>query len=266
MLFQETSDYELSVQNSLDLSTTAVHTDNSDDDEGSMQAAVSVPGPVPAPAPTPARGRGRGGGRGRSRGRGRGRFMPPVDTNEMTEGWQKTEDVAPPIVRPFTLTSGPTEMLPATTSPLGFLLQVVGDDFFVSVAAASNLNAVAKSPPAQPDPDKPYITADPHWHATSAEEIKAYVGINIAMGLKVMSEYSDYWSENLVLQDPYVSSVMLKRRYEKLCQYLHCSLPNEEDAGDKLTKVRPFITRCNDRFSQVFCPSQNLSVDEAMIE
>ena len=192
--------------------------------------------------------------------------MPPVDTNEMTEGWQKTEDVAPPIVRPFTLTSGPTEMLPATTSPLGFLLQVLGDDFFVSVSAASNLNAVAKSPPAQPDPDKPYITADPHWHATSAEEIKAYVGINIAMGQKVMSEYSDYWSENPVLQDPYVSSVMPKRRYEKLCQYLHCSLPNEEDAGDKLTKVRPFITRCNDRFSQVFCPSQNLSVDEAMIE
>ncbi|KAI0224335.1 hypothetical protein LSAT2_024635 [Lamellibrachia satsuma] len=39
---EETSDDELSVQDSLNLSTTAVVTDNSDDDEGSMQAAVSV--------------------------------------------------------------------------------------------------------------------------------------------------------------------------------------------------------------------------------
>ncbi|MEG7522412.1 MAG: transposase, partial [Chromatiales bacterium] len=92
------------------------------------------------------------------------------------------------------------------------------------------------------------------------------MGINIAMGLKVMSEYSDYWSEHPLFGCPYIKSVMAKRRYEKLCQYLHCSLPTEEAAGDKLRKVRPFITRCNERFCQIYSPSQNLSMDEAMIE
>ena len=81
------------------------------------------------------------------------------------------------------------------------------------------------------------------------------MGINIAMGLKVMSEYSDYWSERPVLGRPYISSVMAKRHYEKLCQFLHCSLPTEEAAGDKLGKVRPIIIHFNERFSQVNSPS-----------
>ena len=56
------------------------------------------------------------------------------------------------------------------------------------------------------------------------------------------------------------------QRYEKLCQYLHCSILANEQAGDKLAKVRPLITLCETNFRQCFIPSQNLSVDEAMIQ
>ena len=35
--------------------------------------------------------------------------------------------------------------------------------------------------------------------------------------------------------------------------------------GDNLAKVRPIITLCEQSFARCFVPSQNISVDEAMI-
>ena len=59
---------------------------------------------------------------------------------------------------------------------------------------------------------------------------------------------------------------MTWKRFEKLSQYIHCSTAADEDAGNKLAKVRPLITLCETNFRLCFCPSQNLSVDEAMIQ
>ena len=56
---------------------------------------------------------------------------------------------------------------------------------------------------------------------------------------------------------------MPRRRYEKLCQFVHCSLAAEEDRTDKLTKVRPLITLYQENFRRTW---QDLAVDEAMIE
>ena len=41
-----------------------------------------------------------------------------------------------------------------------------------------------------------FATADPHWQPTADGEMKAFVGINIAMGISDLLEYKDYWSES----------------------------------------------------------------------
>ena len=95
--------------------------------------------------------------------------------------------------------------------------------------------------------------------------MRAFVGLNIAMGVKDLPEYRDYWSEEPVLHDAFVAGVMSRRRYEKLVQYIHCTLPADEAADDKLTKVRMLLTVCTENFHRCFAPCQDLSVDEAMI-
>ena len=74
-----------------------------------------------------------------------------------------------------------------------------------------NDNAVTKAPPAprvtEADVDAT-MTSDRHWHATNAEEMKAFVAINIIMGIKNLSEYADYWSTDPILHDPFVASIM----------------------------------------------------------
>ena len=47
----------------------------------------------------------------------------------------------------------------------------------------------------------------------------------------------NYWSEEPILHNEFISGLMSRRRYEKLVQYFHCSVANEENAGDKLVKV-----------------------------
>ena len=225
---------------------------------------------------TRGRGRGRGGGRGgrggggrggrgrRGRGRG-GRARQPVQPLVVDPGWQRNEDVEPPRIHAFKEPTGPAELLPSNATPLTFLKHVLGADFFVNLAEASNLNAVAKSPPAEIDPAEPYATSDTNWKPTTGEEMEAFIGINVAMGLKDMPEYKDYWSTDPVLNDHYISGVMSRHRYEKISQYLHVTKPGEEDPTDKLTKVRPLITLCQQQFRRCFHPSCDLSVDEAMI-
>ena len=128
---------------------------------------------------------------------------------------------------------------------------------------STNDNAAAKASPAAGTSD---ATSDPRWKATDAAEMKAFVAINITMGIINASEYADHWSTEPILHNSFVSSIMPRRRYEKLCQLVHCSLAAEEDQTDTLSKVRPLITLCQENFRRCYAPGRDLAVDEAMIE
>ena len=113
---------------------------------------------------------------------------------------------------------------------------------------ATNLNAVAKSPPAAIVADDRYATSNRNWHVTNVEEMRAFFAINMAMGISEKPEYKDFWCADPVLRNMFISSTMPRLRYEKLCHYLHCSVVENEDAGDKLAMVRPLITLCDRQF------------------
>ena len=59
--------------------------------------------------------------------------------------------------------------------------------------------------------------------------------------------------------------MMTCNRFEKLCQYHHCALLADEDRADRLTKVRPLIALCQQKFALAFNPPRDLLVDVAMI-
>ena len=132
-------------------------------------------------------------------------------------------------------------------------------------AVATNINATEVSPPRPDQAAGQYATSDATWKPKSAEEMHAFVAINMAMGINQSPEYKDACSVDPIVRNAFISSVMSRTRYEKLSQYMHCSVAANEVAGDKLAKVRPIITLCEQSFARCFVPSQNVSVDEAMI-
>ncbi len=125
------------------------------------------------------------------RGRGRGLARLPAAGLTLAPGWRKTSDVEPPTVHPFSEAQGPTTMLPPGTSPISFFKQIFGTDYFDNLAETTNLNAVVKAPPVGWGPHARLATSDRSWHPTTAIELKAFVAINITMGIKELPEYKD---------------------------------------------------------------------------
>ncbi|XP_041455728.1 piggyBac transposable element-derived protein 4-like [Lytechinus variegatus] len=181
------------------------------------------------------------------------------------EGW--SNDLPDINVRAYTEQVGPKCNLAYDAPELDYLMCLIGDDFFEMIARNTNINAASKRPPVEPDDRDEFACSDPAWTPTNKDEIKAFISINILMGINHTSEYQDCWSNDPALRNEFVSSLMTKNRYEKLSQYLHCSnvrQPVEEN--DKVHKVSNFIKTLQRNFPLMFVPGQSLSVDEAMIK
>ena len=111
-------------------------------------------------------------------------------------------------------------------------------------------------------------TVDNNWEATNAEEIQAYIGILIYMGLVDLPEIEDYFQGDFCVC-PIVRQTMTLKRLKKLGQYLHLNdeeeRPDQQSADfDILYKARP-APDLMDKFTQAYIPGCELAVDEAMI-
>lgn len=103
---------------------------------------------------------------------------------------------------------------------------------------------------------------DPLWYNCTPDEIRAYIGILIFMGVNRLPDYKLHWSKNKFLANAGFQDVMPVRRYEKITQYLHCS---SDDFDDPLCKIRPVMNHITDNISKVYKPRKHQTVDEGMI-
>ncbi|XP_062595326.1 piggyBac transposable element-derived protein 4-like [Saccostrea cucullata] len=103
---------------------------------------------------------------------------------------------------------------------------------------------------------------DPVWYDCTTEEMRAYLGLLIIMGINKLPDYKLHWSKNKFLANSGFIEVMPVRRYEKLTQYLHC---DSEDTDDPLCKVRPIMNLVSENILKSYKPRQHQTIDEGMI-
>ena len=102
------------------------------------------------------------------------------------------------------------------------------------------------------------------------EEILAFVGLNIAMGLLRLPQVSNYWSTIEIFQTPWFPSIMPRDRFFFLLRCIHLvdntqQKKKGEEGYDPLFKVRPIIDHLAAVFPQYYYPARELAVDEMMI-
>ena len=108
------------------------------------------------------------------------------------------------------------------------------------------------------------------WKPCDMDEISAFLGLQIAMGLCSKSSVDDYWSTALWLTYTPFTSVMGRNRYQILNSFLHFN-NNEnrkergQDGYDPLFKIRPLLDFTAPIYRQVYGPGQALSIDESMV-
>ena len=102
------------------------------------------------------------------------------------------------------------------------------------------------------------------------EELQAFIGINIAMGLLKLPQVKDYWCTNDIISTPWFASIMPRDRFFKIMRYLHLadsSLQKKigQPGYDALYKIRPLIDHLSAVFPTYYQPNREISIDEMMI-
>ena len=107
------------------------------------------------------------------------------------------------------------------------------------------------------------------WTYITYEEILAFFGISIAMGIIDLPSIKDYWSSSSILQVPWFPSVMSRGRFITILSSFHLAdnrgLPPKDDPKYKLYKLGTLPTELNKSFGAMYKPTRDLSIDEQMI-
>ena len=102
------------------------------------------------------------------------------------------------------------------------------------------------------------------WKPTNREELLAFFGLTINMGLINKSNINAYWNTKDWSQStPAFGAVFTRDRFLMLHSMLHFP-ENEGDTG-KLKKVQNLVQHFSEQFRNYYVPKKNVSIDESLI-
>ena len=117
-----------------------------------------------------------------------------------------TENQPPPRSLPqFHYPTGPSQETKRAVTPLQVFQLLFTTTVLVSIVHQTKLFASQKK-----------VTLD-----FCLEELQAFIGLNIAMGVLRLPQVRDYWSTNEILATPWFPSVMSRDRFFLILRYLH---------------------------------------------
>ncbi|XP_005099146.1 piggyBac transposable element-derived protein 4-like [Aplysia californica] len=106
------------------------------------------------------------------------------------------------------------------------------------------------------------------WSDTYREEMQAFIGLQIAMGLNPKPSIDDYW-RSFWLVDIHFKQVMSRHRYKLLSAFFHFSdaaqhVPRGQAGYKPLQKIQNFLDLISPSFLTAYYPHQQVSIDESM--
>lgn len=183
--------------------------------------------------------------------------------NDGNSDWQDVTGifVNPNQSVPFLEYSGLSRNAASAKSPLDFFFLFFSYEMFKNIAQQTNLYQ-GQMTNLKPSPMK--------WLATTAEEMMAFIGMNIAMGIANLPEIDDYWSKSSLFYMPWFTGIFTRNRFKQILRYLHLvdnskDLPRNDPNRNRLFKLGNIVQNLNKSFREMYFPSQNLSLDEQMI-
>lgn len=143
------------------------------------------------------------------------------------------------------------------TSPLSIFERFFPDELILVIVEQTNRYACQKN--------------SNNWKPVTEQDIKAYLGILIMMGLNPLPDMELYWSSDPFYYTKEIAQVFPIVRFKKITENLHLNdneiePPRNSSDYDKLYKLRPFLTALNKVFQREAYNSDVQSVDECMVK
>ena len=168
-----------------------------------------------------------------------------------------TETLTPITVEDFTKPAGPKVPIPRSAKEIFLfftptLLELIVEQTNKYAAECMGLEKYGK------------------WNKVTVDELCAYMGFMLLMGIVHLPSLYDYWKNDEVYHYSPVADKISRNRFHEIHRYLHfadnstLSPPGSPDY-DRLGKVRPVAEILSDRVAAVYEPGRDISIDEAMI-
>ena len=95
------------------------------------------------------------------------------------------------------------------------------------------------------------------WNEITLNDLKAYLGFHILMGINHLPALEDYWKRDPFLHYVPVADRIPRDRFRELSRFLHfvdndTFVPRGSPGHDRFGKVRPLINHLSDRFAAVY--------------
>ena len=109
------------------------------------------------------------------------------------------------------------------------------------------------------------------WSDVSVEEMKAFIGMLILMGIVQLPRIEMYWQvDDDLTRTPGISSIMSHVHFQQIFRFLHLAdssrqIPAGQPGHDKLYKVRRYVDLITNQFTANYTLHQQVTIDEAMI-
>lgn len=165
-------------------------------------------------------------------------------SEEDDDGWSRQQhDIEVPLPR---LRHLQNRAPPANTTPLQlfqyFIPQQLMEEF------AQHTNAAA-----------------PHdWRHATAQELYAFLGVHLFMGIDRLPSIEMYWSAGY--QHSTITSIFSRDRFKQLRRYFRIvAAPVDAAPRNPIPHVRALAEKLNASFAAHFTPTQHLALDEAMV-
>jgi hypothetical protein len=104
----------------------------------------------------------------------------------------------------------------------------------------------------------------------TVEEMYRFLGLIIQMGHVQYHSLKDYWSREQLYCTPFYSNVMVRDRFFHILRFLHFKNnddpPNRDNPDyDRLWKIQKIFDTLNNRFCELYNPTEHLAVDEVIV-
>ncbi len=177
----------------------------------------------------------------------------PTQPSKVATPW--TNKLTTPTFHLFTGQSATGLNVPIADSPSESFRQFFMAELIEMIVEQSNLYAVEVMSTDRLD----------KWNPITVEELEAYLGFNILMGINSVPSLQDYWKKNPIFHYSPIADRISRDRFREISRYLHFAdngtlAPRTSPQYDRLGKIRPILDYLLTRFSVVFTPGEDIEV------
>lgn len=190
-------------------------------------------------------------------------LVPSTDYYDFN--WSENSQIFKGTREVFTGTPGPTFPITDSTRMVEIFYKMFDDDFLDMMVNETNRYADKLVSTVKQNPSKKY-TRLLRWTPTDRNEMIAFLALVILQGLYPKIKEDNYFSWDGFGTTPYMSRIMSYNRYRLLKTFHHFVDNDQTRDMTKLRKIRPVIDYFNDKFSSLYQPAQEITIDESLLQ